>query len=148
MPRRNKQKESYIQRISNKAFFSEEIVNKLTFSFKYFRSGNKAGESFEEWEKDQILADLNNKLKHYSNLGKRELIMSSILELFDAFPPDSEFDEPLDLQEYAIRWARLTITGKRRLIGFFFNDENSENVFYIVFLDKEHRFAPSYKKHT
>ena len=58
---------------------------------------------------------------------------------------------PQNLVGTAIKWARFRITGARRLIGVFLNnqkDEKNKNVFYIVFLDKDHKFAPSTKKHT
>ncbi len=148
MSRVNEQKRKYLQKLNNGSDFLDKNAKKLTFSFKYFRDGEKGGESFETWEDERILADLNNKLKDFSGMDKAELILKSVLEIFSAYPTDSEFDEPEDLKDYDIKWARLRLTGKRRLIGFFFNDVKLANVFYIVFLDEKHRFSPSHKKHT
>lgn len=147
--KRNHKRELYINNLlKQSASVSDSKL--LKFSFKYFRSGVRQGESFEEWEKDQILADLNNKLKLYSQKIMVELLNDRTLELFDNFPIDSGFDIPNDLADLDIRWARMRVTGQRRLIGFFWNDipEFRDVVFNIVYLDKKHCFAPSYKQHT
>lgn len=48
-----------------------------------------------------------------------------------------------------VEWARLTITGRRRLAGFFSEGADRESdIFYAVFLDKNHDFYPVEKKHT
>ena len=41
-------------------------------------------------------------------------------------------------------WASIRIQGKERIIGFV----EKGFIFQIVFLDKEHLFYPSNKKHT
>lgn len=128
-------------------FLNENIV----FNFKYFIYGNDVGESFEEWEGEGILADLNNKLKNFSGKTKAELLRDGTLEIYGAYPKDSKFIKPKTLVFAGIQWARFRITGRRRLIGFFLEDkvlkstssENFRNVFFIVFLDKDHMFAPS-----
>jgi hypothetical protein len=40
-------------------------------------------------------------------------------------------------------WASLHIKGKERIAGHIIG-----NVFYVVFLDKDHRFWRTEKKHT
>ncbi|MBP5469107.1 MAG: hypothetical protein J6Z11_07675, partial [Candidatus Riflebacteria bacterium] len=100
---------------------------------------------------EKILADLNNKLKHFSGKTCKELLLDRTLEYYPHFPDDSNFIIPQNLVGTAIKWARFRITGIRRLIGVFLNnqkDEKNKNVFYIVFLDKDHRFAPYKKKNT
>ena len=116
------------------------------FNFKFFRSGEKYGEKFEEWEQEAILADLNNKLKNFSGKTKEVLLMDGTLEIYKHYPLGSRFEQPKALKSLSINWARLRITGRRRLIGFFMQEYMSEkfrNIFYIVFLDKEHKFAPN-----
>ncbi|MBR4330672.1 MAG: hypothetical protein IKP71_12580, partial [Candidatus Riflebacteria bacterium] len=128
----------------------EKTKDHISFSFEFFTYSTKGGESFEDWQKEQILADLNNKLKHFSGKTCNELFLDKTLEYYSQFPEDSNFTIPQNLIGTAIRWARFRITGARRLIGVFFNNqyEKSKNVFYIVFLDKNHRFAPYKKKNT
>ena len=78
-------------------------------------------------------------------------MLDRTLEYYPHFPDDSNFIIPQNLVGTAIKWARFRITGARRLIGVFLNnqkDEKNKNVFYIVFLDKDHRFTPYKKKNT
>ena len=146
--RTNARKEQFLKERTEYGNIIKQSENYIRFNYKYFTFGDGFGQTFEEWQTEGILADLNNKLKDFSGMDKAELILKSVLEIFSAYPTDSEFDEPEDLKDYDIKWARLRLTGKRRLIGFFFNDVKFANVFYIVFLDEKHRFSPSHKKHT
>lgn len=146
----NSRKDSFLQGKKQLDSFYTEQSKWIRFNFKFYSFGEKQGESFEEWQREEILADLNNKLKDYCSKSKVELINDSILELYNKYPSDSEFDLPKALEGIDVQWARMSITGRRRLIGFFSKNDMDvdSNIFYIVFLDKEHRFAPSKKKHT
>lgn len=146
----NSRKDSFLQGKKQLDSFYTEQSKWIRFNFKFYSFGEKQGESFEEWQREEILADLNNKLKDYCSKSKVELINDSILELYNKYPSDSEFDLPKALEGIDVQWARMSITGRRRLIGFFSKNDMDvdNNIFYIVFLDKEHRFAPSKKKHT
>lgn len=145
----NIKKERKIDSLSSQSELIDKSKEHISFSFEYFLYGENYGQSFKEWENEKILSDLNEKLKSFSSKTYNELIQDKALEIFNFFPIDSKFDKPIFLKgNTSIRWARLKITGLRRLIGFFFNDEVCKNIFYIVFLDKNHEFAPSYKKHT
>lgn len=157
MSKTNKTKAEYLRSIENKNEFVKKLSNNIAFNLKYFQSGTGAGQSFEEWEHDKLLADLNNKLKGFSEKKKQELLMDGTLEIYRSYPKDSRFNKPIALKDAEITWARLRLTGARRLIGFFvsqnmLNESNPEDahalkdVFYIVFLDKNHDFAPYEKR--
>ena len=150
MSRKNSKKTEFINNFGKQFDLIEKTKDHITFSFEFFTYSEKGGESFEDWQKEEILADLNNKLKSYSGKSCKELLINKTLEYYSQFPKDSNFTIPPNLIGTAIRWARFRITGARRLIGVFLNnqDEKNKNVFYIVFLDKNHKFAPSTKKHT
>ena len=151
MSRNNSKKTAFIANIGKQFDLIDKTKDHISFSFEFFTYSVKGGESFEEWEKEEILADLNNKLKSYSGKSCKELLIDKTLEYYPQFPKDSNFTIPPNLIGTAIRWARFRITGARRLIGIFLNnqkDEKNKNVFYIVFLDKDHRFAPYKKKNT
>ncbi len=159
MSRPNKRKENFLISYKNIDNVYEKNVDLIKFSFKYFTFGDDYGESFEEWQKENILADLNNKLKSFSEKKKTELILDRTLELYENYPNDSKFKKPKVLDKVDLNWGRLRINGKQRVIGFFlpkydFCDDNKVNyktdtdVFYVVFLDKNHQFAPCTKKHT
>lgn len=159
MLKKNKTKTEYLQSIENKNEFVKRLSNNITFNLKYFQSGDGVGQSFKDWEQDQILADLNEKLKVFSEKKKLELIQERTLEIFRNYPKDSLFTRPKALQNVDIKWARLRLAGARRVIGFFISEEviNAsesdeskalKDIFYIVFLDKNHEFAPYAKKGT
>ena len=70
--------------------------------------------------------------------------------IYKDFPENSMFSIPKSIPlDGTIEWARLRMTGRRRVVGFFSkgNDRESD-VFYIMFLDQEHLFYPSVKQHT
>lgn len=148
MSRINNRKAAFLEAVTERQKFVDNSKDYIRFNFKYYIYGDDGGESFEDWEKEQILADLNNKIRDFSAKTKKELINEKTLELFSHYPQDSKFKKPKSLQELNIIWARLRITGARRLIGFFMNLEDKENTFYVVFLDKNHMFAPYIKKNT
>ena len=142
MSKVNKRKENYIARIDHLDQFYASNQGLVSFSFKYFQYNDGEGQSFEEWEKDRILSDLNNKLKFFSGKTKKSLLVDQTLVIYGVFPTNTKFKEPKYLVEYPILWARLRLTGRRRLIGFFVNNGVLEDIFYIVFLDKNHEFYP------
>lgn len=150
MPKTNNRKAEFIKSRTDLGDFYQECNNWIKFNYKFYIYGEGQGESFEEWQKEEILADLSNKLKEFCAKSKTELIKDELLEIYrNGYPSDSLFEKPKALKDLDVLWARLRITGKRRVIGFFDeSDEKVSNVFYVVFLDKEHRFAPSRKKHT
>lgn len=42
-----------------------------------------AGQSFEEWDKDRVILDLNNHLKDFSKKAKKELIDDNSLVTYN-----------------------------------------------------------------
>ena len=149
--RNNPIKEKYLRTLSEHNNFIQSMADKITFNFKFFHSGVKSGQSFEDWQREEILADLNNKLKDYSGKTILELQQDRTLEIYTEYPKGAKFTLPAILASVNIKWARLRITGRRRLIGFFHKLDDIErvgankNTFYVVFLDKNHDFAPSIK---
>jgi len=75
------------------------------------------------------------------------------LEVYNQFPSKSDFSHPQFVPHEAM-WARFRLEGSTRLIGFMIPAEYDgtahqktkmlfdSNVFYVVFLDKDHRFYP------
>ncbi len=112
----------------------------VVFSLKDF--DRTQGQSFKEWEKEKILSNLLNRLQEISRLTIEEAVHQQIIKPYDSFPPESEFKPPRHVPE-DVRWATIRIKGKERVAGYI-----EENIFYIVFLDKDHKFWISEKKHT
>ena len=112
----------------------------IVFSFAHFDQNQ--GQSFKEWEEGKILAKMNTRLREISNFSVIEAKTNGILKEYGQFPENTEFNFPRYLHP-GVSWASLRIAGKERVAGYL-----EDNVFYIVFLDKDHRFWISEKKHT
>ena len=124
---------------------------KLSFSFKYFDGSQKAGQDFKDWNNDEK-TDLLNKLKEYSKESKQYWLNQrvgsgslKVLEIYGTFPINSDFSKPIHVPDN-VKWARFRLESKVRLIGFFIDETEarekqlSTDIFYVVFLDKNHRF--------
>jgi len=88
-----------------------------------------------------LLSVMLDKLKEYSRKTVMEAGKAGF-KIYGSFPPDSSFRHPKHIAEDAV-WASLHIQGKECIAGHLI-----DNIFYIVFLDKEHKFWPSKLKHT
>jgi hypothetical protein len=83
-------------------------------------------------------------MEHWSRLtiGRGS---SHVLEIYDNFPFKSDFTFPKHVP-IDVKWGRFRLEYDMRLIGFVIEHEHCmkynipKNIFYIVFLDQEHRF--------
>ncbi|MEK7432360.1 MAG: hypothetical protein AABZ74_04445 [Cyanobacteriota bacterium] len=82
-----------------------------------------------------------DKFEHLSDKNIMEA-QKGILTLYGNFPEKSNFEYPKYISQN-VNWASIGLKGKERVIGFVEN-----NIFYIVFLDKEHEFWLTEKKNT
>ena len=145
-PKLNKTKAEYLKLLSDEANILKNCANNIVFNFKFFCASKSSGQSFEEWEQDKILSDFYNKLKNYSGKTVEELKADGTLEIYGRYPKGSRFTCPNVLLKTDAIWCRLRLTGRRRIIGFFSPDEEKQKkTFFVVFLDKNHDFAPSNK---
>lgn len=138
---------------------TDKITTKLKFNFSYFDESQKAGQKFEDWS-HQELTKLLNKLKEYSRESlehwKNQKIGSGkskwhVLEVYGNFPNKTDFAFPKHIP-HQVLWARFRMEYSVRLIGFVIPEQYHKkehpktkeyfdtNTFYIVFLDKDHRF--------
>ena len=143
--KRNETKEKYIKTIYERNEFLYSISDKIAFNFKFFTYGADSGQSFEEWQRDDLF--IVGAWDDVLEIGI-ELLQDKTLEIYSEYPKGSKFTQPPMLTSAQIEWCRLRLTGRRRLIGFFYkvSDVSYKNIFYIVFLDKNHDFAPSRQK--
>jgi len=129
----------------------EAVCEKLSFSFQYFDDSQPAAQSFSAWDHDEIVK-LLEKLRNYSRENKeywRRMPIgghgSTVLVLYGGFPENSELRHPRFVPE-DVCWARFRLESGVRLCGFFIPRERckeleiSQSVFYVVFLDKDHKF--------
>lgn len=114
----------------------------IVLSFKDF--DRNQGQNFEEWEHEHILALAVNKLREVCQLTVGQAIAQHIIKPYTkvGFPPDSGFFHPKHVLPDVI-WCTMHIQGKECVIGYF-----DDNVFQVVFLDKDHEFWKTKKKNT
>ncbi|WP_273087209.1 hypothetical protein [Capnocytophaga gingivalis] len=108
---------------------------RISFSIQYL--DNTQGQSLKEWEAEGLLADLMLKTQQISQHTVEESLRLEYIKQYTkvAFPPTSKFKEPKHITPD--NWAVIHIkpNSKEVVAGFLEND-----VFYIVFLDKNHEF--------
>lgn len=115
----------------------------ITFSFSKHIKGE--GQSIEEWNALGLLEDLILRIKSVGQHPALHARQSQMIKEYHkvAFPPESDFTHPKHVGE--VTWAVMHITPKsKEVVAGYIEDD----VFYIVFLDKDHRFWPSTLRNT
>lgn len=120
-----------------------EALEKLnrTFAVSFKHLDKTQGQTFEDWEKEGLLVNMLNTLSDYckntmqGNKGKN-------FKEYGYFPLRSKFKHPKHVPQ-DVNWASLHLSGRVCLGGYI-----DENVFNVVFLDKNHEFWISEKKYT
>jgi hypothetical protein len=104
----------------------------------------KQGQTFAEWEKEKLLSQAIERLREVCQLTVAQAIQQEIIKVYTKvpFPPESGFYHPRHIPP-DINWSSVHIKGKPCVIGYL-----EENIFHIVFLDKDHDFWITKKKHT
>lgn len=160
----NKKKDKFLSTRPTCSIETSNIAEKSKFNFAYFDSNQTAGQDFLEWEGTSgitTLINLMNKIKDYTDqplkywnnqrVGGGGL---KVLEYYEEFPKKSDFIHPKHIPHDVV-WSRFRLGNKVRLVGFVisehfhgveYKDSKGEsyfydlNTFYVVFLDKDHRF--------
>jgi hypothetical protein len=114
----------------------------IVLSFRDF--DRNQGQNFEEWERDKLLALAINKLREVCQLTVGQATARQIIKAYTkvGFPPESGFVHPRHVLPDVV-WCSMHIQGKECVIGYF-----EDNIFHIVFLDKDHEFWKTSKKNT
>ena len=113
----------------------------VSVSFRYLCNIDDVGQSISSWHKDGCLGDLLDKLTYLTSNGITKVISDGLLTNYTRYPDSSINDfkcpDGLSVDE---DWGVIKNIGgqKRRVAGFL-----RDNVFYIVFLDKNHVFWKS-----
>lgn len=138
-----KERSGHIER-ENKGLEIREDVGKpyIVLSLKDFE--NTQGQTFEQWEKDELLSLAITKLQMVCSLTRQEATRQQIIKEYPkgTFPPDSDFYHPKHIAP-DIAWYSMHIQGKECVIGYF-----TDHIFNIVFLDQYHKFWKSRKRGT
>ena len=114
----------------------------IVISFKNFDINQ--GQSFEVWQAEELLALAIQKLRSLCEYTIPQATNLGILKIYTKvpFPPESGFSHPKHVPD-DVDWSSMHVGNKPCVIGYF-----EDNIFHIVFLDKEHEFWISKKKNT
>jgi hypothetical protein len=114
----------------------------IVLSFRDF--DRNQGQNFEEWEEVKLLALAISKLRDICQLTRVQATRQQIIKQYSNvdFPPNTAFEHPKHVLP-DVTWCSMHIQGKECIIGHF-----EDNIFHIVFLDKNHEFWISKKKNT
>ncbi|MFD1257785.1 hypothetical protein ACFQ3S_13335 [Mucilaginibacter terrae] len=141
MPPKHERKDpAYLREQGNREAQSKK-VRKITFSFINLII-NTEGQTLEEWQELGLLAEMNKRLQFVGQFSSQEAIQKQFLKPYTkvSFPPDSEFTQPKHIT--GVNWTVMHITGKSKQVVVGYLDDD---VFHIVFLDKDHKFWPTSK---
>jgi hypothetical protein len=119
-------------------------------------------QDFFEWTPEQ-LHKLLGKLKHYSQESldhwenQHVGAHGKVLAIYDEFPKNTDFTRPKHVP-HQVKWGRFRLESAVRLVGFVIpsdfegklhpitKEPFDRNTFYVVYLDKDHRFYKTEKK--
>lgn len=105
---------------------------------------NSQGQDYEDWEEYKLLSKALSRIQGICSMTVDEAKQSQLIKEYGPGIPDgSGFTKPKHIPEDT-SWCSIRIQSKVRVIGFI----ESNYIFQIVFLDKEHEFYPSKKKNT
>lgn len=133
---------AYLREQGNRNAVGKRARN-ITFSLSRHIKGE--GQSIKEWEDSGLLGNLNLQMKFVGQHSVFYVRQNKLIKEYTKveFPPNSGFTHPKHVGD--VTWAVMHITPKSKevVVGYI-----EEDVFYIVFLDKDHQFWPSTLKNT
>lgn len=114
----------------------------LVISFKHLDKNQ--GQTFSDWENDGILSEALETLSSFCHDTVQKQCCTDKFKPYGNFPTKekTDFTFPNHVPPDA-EWASMHINGLQCLAGHIY-----KNIFFVVFLDKNHRFYISTKKHT
>lgn len=135
---RNKRNKSLLRQQGNKP---DKGAKKRVINFNLSKIVPDQGQTLAQWDEENLLLKLNERIKQAGALTREEIIHQKIIKEYPGgvgFPSDSNFEKPTYLNPR--RWAvmHLTNNSKEVVAGFIEDD-----IFYAIFLDKEHDFWPT-----
>lgn len=113
----------------------------ISVSFRYFHNVDDVGQSITTWREDGSLPDLIEKLTYLTASGITKVISDGVFTNYTRFPEPTvnDFKCPDGISGDEDWGVIKNIGGQKRRVAGFLRD----NVFYIVFFDRDHRFWKS-----
>ena len=139
---------------------SEELTKEFSkmalrckFNFSYLDINQDGAVGFDYFTEPQ-LKELVDKIKSFTIKSLRQWENDGTLIIYGEFPIKTNFKHPSFVPQ-AVQWGRFRLQGALRLCGFVVpaliareHEDLDTNTFYVVFLDPEHNFFISKKRHT
>jgi hypothetical protein len=122
---------------------SNEASNLIVVSFKHFIDQDTGySQSLKTWENLGLLSLMNTA---FIQLCKEYPANPQRIKKYGSYPEAGKTDYPVCPQHLSksANWSSLRLQGSVRVIGIM-----DCNIFYVVYLDKDHLFYLSPKKHT
>lgn len=137
MAKRKSSEKSYTRKRGHKEAIG---VRKRSLTFNWTKLDINQGQSIEVWEKEGLLAHFCNRMRQIGQYPGDEALAQQYVKQYTkvGFPPNSRFREPRHVSP--TYWAVIHIkpSSKEVVAGYI-----EEDIFYIVFLDKDHQFWPT-----
>jgi hypothetical protein len=129
----------YIRKQGNR----QAVKGKDSISFSWSKLDNTQGQTIKDWEDSGLLSDLCIRLQQIGQYHSSEALAKQLIKQYTKhkykLPDNSKFNEPKHIECPEV-WSviHITPTSKEVVAGYIEDD-----VFYIVFLDKDHLFWPT-----
>ena len=125
--------------IQDKKEEANVIAENFNISFQYLDTTQKYGSSFRDWQECGWLSKMLETLQGYCHKPLNQQFDGYKFKAYTGYPPSkkTEFSYPPNIPPDA-HWARIHILNTAVVVGHYVG-----NTFYVVFLDKTHKF---YKK--
>ncbi|EIV8490589.1 TPA: hypothetical protein RQL17_002792 [Vibrio vulnificus] len=157
----NSRKNSFLASRSTSGIETSDIGKRCSFNFSYF-SPSFGGQDLSDWSESSGSSSLNSLVSKLVNFTKEPLSYwcnervgagsLKVLSYYGEFPKGCSFTIPPSVP-HDVKWGRFRLGNKVRLAGFSipsdFKDKTDKdgkkldlNVFYVVYLDKDHQFYP------
>ena len=119
---------------------------KVLLSFEYLDI--KQGQTQKDWADNKYLLKLNEMGARLNKLTVSQALADQLIIQYDTtnskkwnkhnMPKGSKWNYPTTVNSPDIPWSKIELGRKLRVLGYL-----EANVFYVVFLDKDHKFYPS-----
>lgn len=130
------QEQSVINTVLSQKKKGEIKEDSFNISFRDFDSTQKFGSGFKDWQNCGWLSKMLETLQGYCMQPLYKQFDGEKFAKYESIPPKEQcyFNIPPNITEDA-KWARIHILNKAVVVGHYVG-----NTFYVVFLDKEHKF--------
>ena len=133
---KHKEKSLIVRTLEKKKVKSTVPADNFKVSFQYLDTRQKYASNFKDWQKAGLLSKLLEVFQGYCCSALLGQVDGDKFTIYGDFPPQNKtlFENP-DHIPIDAEWARIHVTGKAIVAGHII-----ENTFYVVFLDKSHKF--------